>query len=71
MIKEYSSPMLNRLFYKKRVYDDDFDWDNYTSDSYERRIKGDIESKYVTKVERSHQRSTFLLAVCDLMEQYI
>ena len=52
--------MLNRLFYKKRrFYDDDFDWDNYTSDSYERRIKGDIESKYVTKVERSHAEIDF------------
>ena len=44
--------MFKRLFYKKRrYYDDDFDWDNYTSDSYARRIKGDIESKFVTKVE--------------------
>ncbi len=46
--------MFKRLFYKKRrFYDDDFDWDNYTSDSYARRLKGDIESKYVTKVDPS------------------
>ena len=39
--------MLKRLFYKKRrFYDDDFDWDKYTSDSYARRLKGDIESEY-------------------------
>ena len=40
--------LLNRLFYKNRkYYDDDFDWDNYTADSYERRVKGDIESKHL------------------------
>ncbi|WP_243614334.1 class I SAM-dependent methyltransferase [Shimia aestuarii] len=39
--------ILNRLFYKNRkFYDDDFDWDNYTADSYERRVKGDIETKH-------------------------
>ncbi|QYX57479.1 class I SAM-dependent methyltransferase [Roseovarius sp. SCSIO 43702] len=44
--------MLERLFYKKRrFYDDDFDWDNYTSDSYARRIKNDIESEFITKVD--------------------
>ncbi|MGJ5621293.1 class I SAM-dependent methyltransferase [Sulfitobacter sp. MF3-043] len=44
--------MFKRFFYKKRrFYDDDFDWDNYTSDSYARRIKGDVESKFVTKVD--------------------
>ena len=32
-----------QLFYKNRkYYDDDFDWDNYTADSYERRLKGDV-----------------------------
>ncbi|MFD2857082.1 hypothetical protein ACFSZS_23290 [Seohaeicola zhoushanensis] len=36
-----------RLFYKKRkFYDDDFDWDNYTSDSYQRRLEGDVETNY-------------------------
>lgn len=44
--------MFKRFFYKqRRFYDDDFDWDNYTRDSYARRIKGDIESKFVTRVE--------------------
>lgn len=44
--------MFKRLFYKnRRFYDDDFDWDNYTSDSYARRIKRDIENKFVTKVD--------------------
>ncbi len=29
----------NRLFYKSRkFYDDDFDWDNYTSSSYARQL---------------------------------
>ena len=36
-----------RLFYKRRkYYDDDFDWENYTADSYERRLKGDVEPEY-------------------------
>lgn len=35
---------LNRIFYKNRkFYDDDFDWDSYTADSYERRLVGDVE----------------------------
>ena len=52
--------MLNRLFYKKRrFYDDDFDWDNYTSDSYARRLKGDIEINYVTKVDPSQVEINF------------
>lgn len=39
--------MIRRLFYKKRkFYDDDFDWDNYTADSYHRRLKGDVETNY-------------------------
>jgi len=39
--------LLRQLFYKNRkFYDDDFDWDNYTQDSYERRLKGDVESQY-------------------------
>ena len=52
--------MLKRLFYKKRrFYDDDFDWDNYTSDSYARRLKGDIETEYVTKVDPSQAEIDF------------
>ena len=52
--------MLKRLFYKKRrFYDDDFDWDNYTSDSYARRLKGDIESEYITKVDPSQAEIDF------------
>ena len=52
--------MLKRLFYKKRrFYDDDFDWDNYTSDSYARRLNGDIESEYVTKVDPSQAEIDF------------
>ena len=36
-----------QLFYKNRkFYDDDFDWDNYTADSYHRRIKGDVEAQF-------------------------
>ena len=39
--------MFRQLFYKSRkFYDDDFDWDNYTRDSYLRRLKGDVEAKY-------------------------
>lgn len=39
--------IISRLFYKSRkFYDDDFDWNNYTADSYERRIKTDIESEF-------------------------
>lgn len=39
--------ILGRLFYKSRkFYDDDFDWESYTADSYERRLKGDIESQF-------------------------
>ncbi len=49
--------MLRRLVYKQRkFYDDDFDWDNYTADSYQRRIKRDIETTfrpYSTKGELS------------------
>jgi len=52
--------MLKRLFYKnRRFYDDDFDWDNYTRDSYARRIKNDIESEYVTKVDPSQAKIDF------------
>ncbi|MGJ8571702.1 MAG: hypothetical protein ACSHXI_13475 [Hoeflea sp.] len=40
--------LLGRWFYKSRkFYDDDFDWDTYTADSYERRLVG--------VVERDHQ----------------
>lgn len=39
--------LFRQLFYKNRkYYDDDFDWDNYTADSYHRRLKGDVESEY-------------------------
>jgi len=39
--------MFRQLFYKSRkFYDDDFDWENYTRDSYLRRLKGDVEAKY-------------------------
>jgi SAM-dependent methyltransferase len=38
---------LKQLFYKNRkFYDDDFDWDNYTQDSYHRRLKQDIEKEF-------------------------
>lgn len=39
--------ILRRIFYKKRkFYDDDFDWEGYTADSYHRRLKGDVETQY-------------------------
>lgn len=39
--------LFRQLFYKNRkYYDDDFDWENYTQDSYQRRLKGDVESQY-------------------------
>ncbi|MCR9125337.1 MAG: class I SAM-dependent methyltransferase [Rhodobacteraceae bacterium] len=39
--------MFRQIFYKRRkFYDDDFDWDNYTRDSYHRRLKGDVERHY-------------------------
>lgn len=42
-----------RLFYKSRkFYDDDFDWDNYTADSYERRVKGDIETQFEAVLDK-------------------
>ncbi len=39
--------LFKRLSYKRRkFYDDDFDWDNYTKDSYQRRlIEGGTESE--------------------------
>lgn len=41
--------LFRRLLYKNRkYYDDDFDWENYTQDSYQRRLKGDVESQYRT-----------------------
>ncbi len=41
--------LIGRLFYKNRkFYDDDFDWENYTRDSYSRRLKGDVETLYRT-----------------------
>lgn len=46
---------LRRILYKNRkYYDDDFDWDNYTQDSYERRITTDIEPNFRTLSERGH-----------------
>ena len=61
--------MLKRLLYKKRrFYDDDFDWDNYTSDSYKRRLKGDIESKYVTNVQPSQAEIVFATGCVRLKE---
>lgn len=43
---------LRRLIYKQqKFYDDDFDWDNYTSDSYARRLRGDVESRYLAVAE--------------------
>ena len=52
--------MFERLLYKKRrFYDDDFDWDNYTKDSYARRLKADIESDYDTKVDPSQAEIDF------------
>jgi len=39
--------LFRRLFYKNRkFYGDDFDWENYTADSYQRRLEGDLKSKY-------------------------
>lgn len=39
--------LFRQLFYKNRkFYDDDFDWDNYTRDSYQRRLKKDVEAEY-------------------------
>lgn len=39
--------VFGRIFYKSRkFYDDDFDWDSYTDDSYKRRIETDIESQF-------------------------
>ena len=36
--------LLGRFFYKSRkFYDDDFDWNTYTADSYERRLVGVVE----------------------------
>ena len=60
MDKGASLTMLKRLFYKKRrFYDDDFDWDKYTVDSYARRLKGDIESEYDTKFDPSKAEIEF------------
>jgi len=39
--------LFNRLFYKNRkFYDDDFDWNSYTEDSYERRLHNSVETEY-------------------------
>ena len=45
--------LLGRLLYKSRkFYDDDFDWNTYTADSYERRIVGDIEANFQAVAEQ-------------------
>lgn len=42
--------LLTRFLYKqRRFYDDDFDWQNYTSDSYQRRLEGDVESRHLAR----------------------
>lgn len=47
--------LLGRLFYKSRkFYDDDFDWNTYTADSYERRITGDIETEFQAIAQQDH-----------------
>ncbi len=44
--------ILRRVLYKgRKFYDDDFDWNNYTADSYARRLKGDIEAHYETAID--------------------
>lgn len=44
--------MFKRLLYKNRkFYDDDFDWDNYTADSYARRVSNDIETQFITELD--------------------
>ncbi|NOR32067.1 MAG: hypothetical protein GQ539_13355 [Sulfitobacter sp.] len=44
--------LLGRLVYKTRkFYDDDFDWNTYTADSYARRIKTDVEPKFVANAQ--------------------
>jgi len=39
------------LYKGRKFYDDDFDWDNYTADSYARRLKSDIESQFTTHLD--------------------
>ena len=40
--------IFRRIFYKtNKFYDDDFDWENYTKDSYHRRISNDIETQHI------------------------
>lgn len=49
--------LIRRLFYKgRKYYDDDFDWENYTADSYERRLKSDIESKFQARSSEGQLR---------------
>ncbi len=61
--------LLKRLNYKNRkYYDDDFDWENYTDDSYHRRLKNDIESKFLTIAgpdDLTFDRSTGILSTKD------
>jgi len=49
--------IFGRLTYKNRkFYDDDFDWENYTADSYRRRISSDIEPQFSTSLEGNQFR---------------
>lgn len=49
--------IIRRFFYKgRKFYDDDFDWNNYTRDSYERRLTKDVEARHITKIDRGNAR---------------
>lgn len=49
--------ILNRIFYKRRkFYDDDFDWESYTADSYERRLVGVVEKQNQAVAEAGELR---------------
>ncbi|WP_372884706.1 hypothetical protein [Shimia sp.] len=42
-------PLLDRLFYRyRKFYDDDFDWNTYTADSYKRRLVGVVDRDHQT-----------------------
>lgn len=46
-------PFFDRFFYKTRkFYDDDFDWDTYTEDSYKRRLLGVVDRQNQTVAKR-------------------
>ena len=55
--------MLAPTYKKRRFYDDDFDWDNYTNDSYERRLRVTSKVSMSQTFTRRRQRSILLLAV--------